>query len=133
MTPKLLTTSAAPYAGFIAGAADVVAGSYGIRRDDLLGKAKAWDVVEPKAVYCWVLRKLTRISLNQIARICGVNDHNTIEYRRRAVEARRMADPTFAAWADSILARARDLLDGASAGKHPDSPVPTLSNRGAVA
>ncbi len=59
---------------------------FGVRREDLLGKRKTRDIVEPRQICIYVITELLELPLTTIGNIFGGRDHTTIMYARNKVE-----------------------------------------------
>jgi chromosomal replication initiator protein len=59
---------------------DVVAASFGITREKLLGRGRTREVALPRQVVMYLLRQEANVSLPQIGEVIGGRDHTTVIY-----------------------------------------------------
>lgn len=86
----------------------VVAGYYGLSRDDVLGKRRPNDVAWARQVICWIIRRLhPDISLEGIGRVID-RDQSTVAWSIRRVMDRIETEPKIACQVQRILT----ALDG---------------------
>lgn len=74
---------------------DVVTGYYNVRLADLQSRRRHKSVTEPRQICMWLVRKMTRFSLEEIGGYFGGRDHTTVMHSVKTVEDRMMADPVF--------------------------------------
>jgi chromosomal replication initiator protein len=89
--------------------AAVVAESRGLSTRELSSKDRSRNVTSARQLAMHLCRKLTRLSLIEIARHFGRHDHTTVLHACAVIEAKRAADPTFSAGVERLeeLVRAR--------------------------
>jgi len=76
----------------------------GFSRVELIGECRTGDVVKARQIACWLMRKHSGISYPRIGGILGGRDHTTILHSCRKVDARKEADPDFAALLETMSA-----------------------------
>lgn len=64
---------------------DATCKCYNVRREDLLGKRKSKDIVEPRQICIYVMTEMLDLPLKAIGDIFGGRDHTTIMYTRDKV------------------------------------------------
>lgn len=90
-----------PMAAEIAAA---VATEFGLPLREMMSERRALRCARPRMVAMWIACETTGYSLPRIGRFFD-RDHTTVMHARRAVEARRSADPAFAARVDALRRR----------------------------
>ncbi|MCH5164574.1 MAG: chromosomal replication initiator protein DnaA [Clostridiales bacterium] len=74
---------------------DATCKCFNIKREDLLGKRKTRDIVEPRQICIYVMTEILDLPLTAIGNIFGGRDHTTIMYARDKV-AQSMSQPKMA-------------------------------------
>ncbi len=64
---------------------DATCKCFNVKRDDLLGKRKTRDIVEPRQICIYVMTEILDLPLATIGNIFGGRDHTTIMYARDKV------------------------------------------------
>lgn len=64
---------------------DATCKCFGVKRDDLLGKRKNREIVEPRQICIYVITEILDLPLATIGNIFGGRDHTTIMYARDKV------------------------------------------------
>ncbi len=59
---------------------DIVASSFGITRDKLMGRDRSREAALPRQVVMYLLRQEANVSLPQIGEVLGGRDHTTVMY-----------------------------------------------------
>jgi chromosomal replication initiator protein len=77
------------------GIRDIVAESFGIEPDVLVGKSRKRPIVDARQVAMHFCKQLTHLSLEAIGNRFGGRDHSTVIHACRAVQARIDTDPAF--------------------------------------
>ncbi len=65
---------------------DCVCKYFGITKDELLGKKKTKEVVEPRQICMYLMADLTNMPLETVGNICGGRDHTTVMHARDKIE-----------------------------------------------
>ncbi len=65
---------------------DATCKCFNVKREDLLGKRKTRDIVEPRQICIYVITEMLGLPLTTIGNIFGGRDHTTIMYARNKVE-----------------------------------------------
>ena len=84
------------------GIRDMVAESFGIEVEALIGKSRKRPIVDARQVAMFFCKRLTQLSLEAIGKRFGGRDHSTVIHACRAVQARLDTDPTFKKQAEQI-------------------------------
>ncbi|MGP1308956.1 MAG: chromosomal replication initiator protein DnaA [Phycisphaerales bacterium] len=79
-----------------------VADFYGIKMSDLQSKRKQQSIARPRQICMFLVRKLTRHSLEEIGGYLGGRDHTTVMHALKTVEARLETEPNLASELDAI-------------------------------
>lgn len=77
------------------GIRDIVAESFDLDPDLLIGKSRKRPIVDARQVAMFFCKQLTQLSLEAIGRRFGGRDHSTVIHACRAVQARIDTDPGF--------------------------------------
>lgn len=77
------------------GIRDIVAESFELEPDLLIGKSRKRPIVDARQVAMFFCKQLTQLSLEAIGRRFGGRDHSTVIHACRAVQARIDTDPGF--------------------------------------
>ena len=59
---------------------------FGVTKDELLGKKKTKEVVEPRQICMYLMADLTNMPLETVGNICGGRDHTTVMHARDKIE-----------------------------------------------
>lgn len=70
----------------------VVADYYGVDWTDITSARRGRDIVRPRQVTMWAVRRHTALSLPQIGRRCGGRDHTTVLHACRKIDLLRETD-----------------------------------------
>ena len=73
---------------------ETVAGHYGVTVDAIKGKTRTRDVVVPRQVTMFLIRKETEVSLVEIGQLLGGRDHTTVMHGISKVEKDQSSDST---------------------------------------
>ena len=65
---------------------DSVCKYFGVNKDDLMGKKKNKEIVEPRQICMYLLADLTNMPLSSVGNMCGNRDHTTVIHARDKVE-----------------------------------------------
>ncbi len=79
-----------------------VARAFGMRIATLMSKSKAAHVSEARDAVCYLVRKHSRMGLEQVAAVVGRNDHSTALHACRRAERRRQTDTWFLEITDEL-------------------------------
>lgn len=74
---------------------DATCKCFGVKKEDLLGKRKTREIVEPRQVCIYVMTEMLDLPLATIGNIFGGRDHTTIMYARDKVAAMLTQQKTF--------------------------------------
>ena len=74
---------------------DVVTQRFGVRQVDLQGKKRTKSITHPRQVCMYLVRELTKHSLEEIGGHFGGRDHTTVLHADRTIRALRERDPEF--------------------------------------
>lgn len=78
----------------------------GVSTNALLGKRGAWDIVRPRQIAAFLMRRhCPHLSFPAIGRLMGGRDHTTILHAQRVIEARLLVDADMARLVGRIEAR----------------------------
>jgi chromosomal replication initiation ATPase DnaA len=70
-----------------------VAGKYDVPAECISGQSRSSRVVYARHAVFYLLRKLTKLSLREIAATCGRSDHTTILHAIRSIDRRALFRP----------------------------------------
>ena len=87
------------------GIRDIVAESFDLDPDLLIGKSRKRPIVDARQVAMFFCKRLTQPSLEAIGRRFGGRDHSTVIHACRAVQARIDTDPGFMVQVELIAQR----------------------------
>jgi len=87
------------------GIRDIVAESFDLDPDLLIGKSRKRPIVDARQVAMFFCKRLTQLSLEAIGRRFGGRDHSTVIHACRAVQARIDTDPGFMVQVELIAQR----------------------------
>ena len=59
---------------------------FGLNKDELLGKKKNKEIVEPRQICMYLMSDLTNMPLETVGNICGGRDHTTVMHARDKIE-----------------------------------------------
>lgn len=65
---------------------DCVCKYFGLSKDELLGKKKNKEIVEPRQICMYLMADLTNMPLETVGNICGGRDHTTVMHARDKIE-----------------------------------------------
>ncbi len=65
---------------------DCVCRYYGLTKDELLGKKKNKEIVEPRQLCMYLMADLTNMPLETVGNLCGGRDHTTVIHARDKIE-----------------------------------------------
>ncbi len=82
-----------------------VAAFYGAPLADLLSNNRKQTVARPRQIACFLAKKLTSNSLNQIGRHIGARDHTTVLHAVRKVDRQRQVNACLADELSALEAR----------------------------
>lgn len=82
----------------------MVAASFHIRPNDIVGPFRDRTFAWPRHAVVWLARNSLPASTPQIGRALGGRDHTTILHAVKRAEERRAADPVWRAQLDALLA-----------------------------
>ena len=92
------------------GIRDMVAESFDLDPDLLIGKSRKRPIVDARQVAMFFCKQLTQLSLEAIGKRFGGRDHSTVIHACRAVQARLDTDPAFKKHAEQIAQRFQTRL-----------------------
>lgn len=88
----------------------LVVNRFGISKRDILSERRTAEVVRPRMVACWLMRRATTMSLPSIGRKVGRRDHTTVLNAFRKIEALRQRDADFRGVTDDLLRLAEEEI-----------------------
>jgi len=88
----------------MAAVVDAVCKNYRVSRQDVIGSRRTVDLVRPRQVAMYLIRKLTPRTMPEIAKHLGNRDHTTILYGYRKIERLIASDIALRNRVDSIRA-----------------------------
>lgn len=91
----------------------VVAQSYSLAPQQIVGKDKHKNVAEARQVACWLLRTRTKLSYPECGRVVR-KDHSSVMTCVKKCVARRAKEPSFEAFTDALAAAVEARLQGAA-------------------
>lgn len=65
---------------------DCVCKYFGLTKDELLGKKKNKEIVEPRQICMYLMADLTNMPLETVGNICGGRDHTTVMHARDKID-----------------------------------------------
>lgn len=65
---------------------DSVCHYFGLTKDELLGKKKNKEIVEPRQICMYLMADLTNMPLETVGNLCGGRDHTTVIHARDKIE-----------------------------------------------
>ena len=83
---------------------------FGVTRRDLMSQRRTAEVVRPRMIACWLMRKASRMSMPSIGRKLGGRDHTTVLSACRKIESLRQAHEDFRAITDDLLRLAEEEI-----------------------
>lgn len=86
----------------------LVCETYGVKRDELVGKRRSQNIVKPRQIAMYLCRELTDLSLPKIGELFGGRDHTTVMHAVEKVNKLIEKDPVLKG---SINGLQRDLLE----------------------
>jgi chromosomal replication initiator protein len=89
----------------------VVAHSYSLAPQQIIGKLKLKSIAEARQVTCWLLRTRTKLSYPECGRVLR-KDHTSVMVGVKKCVARRAAEPGFLAFTDKLAAAIEARLKG---------------------
>ncbi len=87
---------------------DIVSKFFDISKEQLVGKKKTKDIVEPRQIAIYVINELLGLPLMAIGRLFGGRDHTTIMHARDKITDRIKTDKTLAVQVSDII----DMIHG---------------------
>lgn len=87
---------------------DVVSKFFDVPKEQLVGKKKTKDIVEPRQIAIYVINELLGLPLMAIGRLFGGRDHTTIMHARDKITDRIKTDKTLATQVSDII----DMVKG---------------------
>lgn len=81
---------------------NIVARSYGIKPEDILGERRTQDIADARQVVCFLAREKFKKSFPEIARNLGKYDHTTALYSHRKIAEKIKGDEAFGAYINKI-------------------------------
>jgi hypothetical protein len=92
----------------------VVAHSYSLAPQQIIGKLRLKSIAEARQVACWLLRTRTKLSFPECGRVVH-KDHTSVMVCVKKCVARRAKDPSFEAFTDQLAAAVEARLKEAAA------------------
>lgn len=68
------------------GIMDTVCKYFGVVKEELLGKKKNKEIVEPRQICMYLMSDLTNMPLETVGNVCGGRDHTTVMHARDKIE-----------------------------------------------
>lgn len=65
---------------------DSVCKYFGLNKEELLGKKKNKEIVEPRQICMYLMADLTNMPLETVGNVCGGRDHTTVMHARDKIE-----------------------------------------------
>jgi chromosomal replication initiator protein len=92
----------------------VVAQSYSLAPQQIIGKLKLKSISEARQVTCWLLRTRTKLSYPECGRVLH-KDHTSVMVCVKKCVARRAKDPSFEAFTDQLATAVEARMKGEAA------------------
>lgn len=89
--------------GWVRRLADIVADEWGVAGAELISARRAGEIIRPRFVLIWLMRRCSQMSLPQIGRLMGGRDHTTIMHALNRVDGWRENDEVMRHITDKML------------------------------